>query len=65
MKPRFPLSHRACHHRDEETTRERTRTTKEGGLTTAIIDPPDLIGPALVTNRRPTPQFLIVATPQF
>jgi hypothetical protein len=55
MRPRFPLSHRACYQRPKETTRERTRTEKEGGLPAAIID----------QNRRPPPQFLVVATPQF
>jgi hypothetical protein len=36
MKPRFPLSHRAHHkRREKETTRERTKPTKESGLSTA------------------------------
>src|ERR1700682_3889030 len=37
MRPRFPLSHRA-RYRKEKDDGERTRTEKEGGLTTAIID---------------------------
>jgi hypothetical protein len=37
-----------------KTTRERTRTKKEGGLSTAII-----------TNPRPATQLLVGATPQF
>src|ERR1700682_4478498 len=37
MRPRFPLSHRA-RDRKEKDDGERTRTEKEGGLTTAIID---------------------------
>jgi hypothetical protein len=38
MKPRFPLSHRACHHRPNRPPAERTRTKKDGGLSAAIID---------------------------
>ena len=37
MKLRFPLSHRACHQRPEETTREGPGTKKGGGLSTAVI----------------------------
>jgi hypothetical protein len=55
MRLRFPLSHRAHYKRLRKTTRERTGTEKENGLSTAIID----------QSPRPTPQFLIVATPQF
>lgn len=56
MKPRFPLSHRACCQRPkEETTGSRVKSKKEGGLPTAIIH----------KKPRPTPQFLVVATPQF
>jgi len=46
MKPRFPLSHRACH-RNKERPGVRTQINKEGGLSAAVINPPDLVGPAL------------------
>jgi len=46
MKLRFPLSHRACHQK-QRTTGDQTQTNKEGGLSAAVIDPPDLVGPAL------------------
>jgi len=54
MRPRFPLSHRACHQKTEDDEGE-NQTRKEGGLSTAIIN----------KNPRPTLQFLVVATPQF
>ncbi len=38
MKPRFPLSHRAHCQRPKEDHQGEKRTTKEGGLSTAIID---------------------------
>lgn len=65
MRPRFPLSHRACYQKKREATGEEPESRKEGGLPTAIIEPPDLIGPADVTNRRLAPQFLVGAIPQF
>jgi len=54
MKPRFPLSHRACHQRPKEIG-VNVKTNAEGGLSTAIIRPE--------TGDR-IPQFLIDATPQ-
>lgn len=57
MRPRFPLSHRACYERTRETrVKVKVKTEAEGGLPTAVI-PPE-------TGDR-IPQFLIGATPQF
>ncbi len=70
MKLRFPLSHRACHQK-QRTTGDQTQTNKEGGLSAAVIDPPDLVGPArykpatdpAVSNRR-HPAVLVDAEQQ-
>ena len=52
MKPRFPLSHRACYQRPKkETTRE--RTDKEGGLPTAVINQKPETDPAVSNGRDP------------
>jgi hypothetical protein len=37
MKPRFPLSHRACHQKQGNDRGIRTQINKEGGLSAAII----------------------------
>ncbi len=55
QKARFPLSHRARYQKPKHTTRERTEPKRR-----AACGPP-----SSMKNRRPPPQFLIVATPQF
>jgi hypothetical protein len=52
MKLRFPLSHRACHQKQRNDRRIRTQINKEGGLSAAVINPPDLVGPALLQTGR-------------
>ncbi len=47
MKLRFQLSHRARYQRPKETTRQRTKTMKEGGLSTATINQKPETDPAV------------------
>jgi len=65
MNLRFPLSHRACYQKQGNDRGIRTQINKEGrpvGRHHASAGPGRS---GAVTNRRLTPQFLVVATPQF